>query len=67
MNTLVAGLKTLQVINHIPLFKVQVPAIAAIFFSELLTFANYDPFPTTDFVIDLFGLNGDSVPIHRLV
>ena len=53
---------TLQVITHVSLFQVQLPATTSIFFHELLIFVNFDLFDTEDFTIGLFGLETDFEP-----
>ena len=53
---------TLQVITHVSLFQVQLPATTSIFFHELLIFVNFDLYDTEDFTIGLFGLETDFEP-----
>ena len=52
-------MKVLQVLGHLMLFQVIVPAVALVFFKELMVFSNFDPFDTKDLTTELFKLETD--------
>ena len=59
MGPLIGGIETLQIILHICLTDVRVPANAQIVFNEIFKIVSYDPIDIQDQVEDFFNLDGE--------
>ena len=59
MGPLIGGIETLQIILHICLTDVRVPANAQVVFNEIFKIVSYDPIDIQDQVEDFFNLDGE--------
>ena len=62
LNQMLSSIKNLQVIVHLTLIHVVIPANAQIFFSMIFEIIAFDPVNISEQVIEFFELDGDAVP-----
>ena len=60
MNTLLSYVRSLSFITHFFLMQVMYPAIAVVFFSQILEFVTFDIIPTDDVYSYIFDFGDDS-------
>lgn len=62
LNQMLSSIKNLQVIVHLTLVNVIIPANATIFFSMIFQIIAFDPIDIEEYVVDFFELDGDAEP-----
>ena len=56
LNQILSSIKNLQVIVHLTLFKVIIPANASIFYAIIFKIIAFDPIDISEYVIDIFEI-----------
>ena len=56
LNRMLSSIKNLQVIIHLTLFNVIIPANASIFFAIIFKIIAFDPIKTSEYIMDIFEI-----------